>query len=172
MNQTHRSATVVVSIILFVVGLFVGFKLLTASADTFDAAPTCENRTVAEGEKLTSNLVTVNVYNASQRAGLANRVGINLQRRGFLAGTVANSTSEVKPDAVAILTDDREDPRVKLVAQQFDDVEFSEPDIKIADGVTVIVGDAFKELVEAPRDIETDRAITVCVPTVDVDETS
>ena len=84
MNRTHGGATIFVSIIVFVVGMFVGFKLLTASADTFDAAPTCENRTVAEGEKLTSNLVTVNVYNASQRAGLANRVGINLQRRGFL----------------------------------------------------------------------------------------
>ncbi len=170
MNQTHRSATVGVSIVLFVVGLFVGFKLLTASADTFDAAPTCENRTVAGGEKLTSNLVTVNVYNASQRAGLANRVGINLQRRGFLAGTVANSASEVKPDGVAILTDDRDDPRVKLVAQQFEGVEFSEPDIKIADGVTVIVGDDYKELVKAPRDIESDRAVTVCIPTTDVDE--
>lgn len=169
MTRNHQGTTIFVSIVLFVVGLFVGFKLLTATADTFDAAPTCENRTVAEGEKLTSNLVTVNVYNASQRAGLANRVSINLQRRGFQAGTVANSTSEVKPDAVAILTDDRDDPRVKLVAQQFDDVEFSEPDIKIADGVTVIVGDAYQDLVEAPRDIESDREITVCVPIVDVD---
>ena len=84
---------------------------------------------------------------------------------------MANSTSEVKPDGVAILTDDRDDPRVKLVAEQFDDVEFSEPDIKIADGVTVIVGDGYKELVEAPREIESDRTITVCVPTVDVDAT-
>ena len=168
MTQTHRGVTVFVSIVLFVVGLFVGFKLLTASADTFDAAPTCENRTVAEGEKLTSNLVMVNVYNASQRAGLANRVGINLERRGFLSGTVANSTSEIKPDGVAILTDDRDDPRVKLVAQQFEDVEFNEPDIKIADGVTVVVGDDYKELVKAPLDIESDRSITVCVPTVDV----
>jgi hypothetical protein len=169
MTETHRSATVVIAIVLFVVGLFVGFKLLTANADTFDAAPTCENRTVAEGKKLTSNLVTVNVYNASQRAGLANRVGINLQRRGFLAGTVANSTSEVKPDAVAILTDDRDDPRVKLVAQQFEGVEYSEPDIKIADGVTVVVGDGYKELVKAPREIESDRAVTVCIPTADTD---
>lgn len=169
MTHTHRGSTVFVAIILFVGGLFVGFKLLTASADTFDAAPTCENRTVAEGEKLTSNLVTVNVYNASQRAGLANRVGINLQRRGFLAGTAANSTSEVKPEGVAILTDDRDDPRVKLVAKQFDDVEFSEPDIKIADGVTVIVGDAYNDLVDASREIESDRAITVCVATVDVE---
>ena len=169
MNQTHKGATVFASAVILVVGLVVGFKLLTASADTFDEAPTCEDRTVAEGDKLTSNLVTVNVYNASQRAGLANRVGINLQRRGFLAGTVANSTSEVKPGGVAILTDDQNDPRVKLVAQQFNDVEFAEPDIDVQDGVTVIVGDDYKDLVkDAPNDIESDRAITVCVPTVDV----
>jgi hypothetical protein len=168
MTETHRGVTIFVSVVLFGAGLFVGFKLLTASADTFDEAPTCEDRTVAEGEKLTSNLVTVNVYNASQRAGLANRVGINLQRRGFLAGTVANSTSEVKPGSVAILTDDRDDPRVKLVAQQFGDVEFAEPDINAPEGVTVIVGDDYKDLVEAPRDIESDRTITACVPTVEV----
>lgn len=168
MTRTHPGATIFVSVILFGVGLFVGFKLLTASADTFDEAPTCENRTVAEGEKLTSNLVTVNVYNASQRAGLANRVGINLQRRGFLAGTVANSASEVKPRGVAILTDDRDDPRVKLVAKQFDGVKYVEPDINAPEGVTVIVGDDYKDLVKAPRDIKSDRSITVCVPTVDV----
>jgi hypothetical protein len=113
-------------------------------------------------------MVTVNVYNASQRAGLANRVSINLQRRGFQAGTVANSTSEIKPDSVAILTDDREDPRVKLVAEQFDEPEFHEPDIDVTEGVTVIVGDAYEDLVDAPREIESDRSITVCVPTVEV----
>ncbi len=168
MTQTHRGMTIFVAVVLFGAGLIVGFKLLTASADTFDEAPTCENRTVAEGEKLTSNLVTVNVFNASQRAGLANRVSINLQRRGFLAGTVANSTSEVKPGGVAILTDDRDDPRVKLVAEQFADVEFAESDVNAPEGVTVIVGDDYQDLVDAPREIESDRVITVCVPTVEV----
>ena len=168
MNRTYQGPTIIAAVVLFVAGLLVGFKLLTASADTFDDAPTCENRTVTEGQKLTSNLVTVNVFNASQRAGLANRVSINLQGRGFLAGTVANSTSEVKPDGVAILTDDREDPRVKLVAEQFDDVEFAEPDIRATEGVTVIVGDGYEDLVDGPRDIESDRTITVCVPAVDV----
>ncbi len=157
------------AIVLFAGGGFVGFKLLTASADTFDPVPECENRTVEKGEELTTNLVTVNVYNASQRAGLANRVSINLQRRAFQAGTVANSASEIKPDAVAVLTDNREDPRVKLVAQQFEDVEFSEPDIDVTEGVTVIVGDDFKELVEkAPKDVKSDRSIRVCVPIVEV----
>ena len=170
MTERRGGGTIALAVLFFVVAIFVGWRLLTASADTFDEAPTCENRTVAEGENLTSNLVTVNVYNASQRSGLANRVSINLQRRGFQSGTVANSSSEIKPDGVAILTDDREDPRVKLVALQFDDPEFHEPDIDVTEGVTVIVGDDYNDLVEkADREIESDRAITVCVPTVDVE---
>lgn len=168
MTRTYQGPTIIVTVILFVAAVVVGFKLLTASADTFDEAPTCDSRTIAEGETLTSNLVTVNVFNASQRAGLANRVSINLQGRGFLAGTVANSTSEVKPDSVAILTDNREDPRVKLVAEQFDGVEYAEPDIRATEGVTVIIGDSYEDLVDGPREIETDRAVTVCVPVVDV----
>jgi hypothetical protein len=169
MSQTHRGSTIFVSIILLVLGVFLGIRLLTASADTFDAAPTCEDRTIERGDKLTSNLVAVNVYIASQRAGLANRVAINLQRRGFLSGTVANSTSEVKPGTAAILTNDRNNPRVKLVAAQFDGVEFAEPDVNVPSGITVIVGDDYQDLVEgAPREIESDRPITVCVPIVDV----
>jgi hypothetical protein len=168
MTESRGGGTVVVAVLFFVVATIVGWRLLTASADTFTEAPTCEDRTVAEGEQLPSNMVMVNVYNASQRAGLANRVSINLQRRGFQAGTVANSTSEIKPDSVAILTDDREDPRVKLVAEQFDEPEFHEPDIDVTEGVTVIVGDAYEDLVDAPREIESDRSITVCVPTVEV----
>jgi len=108
MSRTHSGAAIFGAVVLFAVGLFVGFKLLTASADTFEAAPTCENRTVAEGEKLTSNLVTVNVYNASQRSGLANRVSINLQRRGFQAGTVptarARSSRTPSPSSPTIVT--------------------------------------------------------------------
>ena len=52
---------------------------------------------------------------------------------------------------VTILTNDRDDPRVKLVAQQFDNVEFTEPDIDVEDGVTVIVGDDYKDLVKTLR---------------------
>lgn len=168
MSRTHAVPTILITVIVFALGAFVGFRLLTAQADTLDTTPTCENKTIGKGDQLTSNLVTVNLYNDSQRSGLANRVSINLQRRGFLAGTVANSTSEIKPGGVAILTNDRDDPRVKLVAQQFDGVEFHEPDFNVPAGVTVIVGDDYKKLVKAGREIESDRPISVCVATVDV----
>jgi hypothetical protein len=168
MSRTYQLLTLVVAAAIFAFGGVTGFRLLTSSADTADPAPTCTNKTVQEGEVLDSNLVKVNVFNASNRSGLANRVTINLQTNGFLGGTIDNNESATKPRRVAILTDDPEDPRVRLVAQQFkDEVAFRTPDISVDSGVTVIVGDDYSGLKsEAPTSIKSDREIKVCVPTV------
>lgn len=148
-------------------GLFVGFRLLTAEADTGPAEPTCESRTVAADEEVTSNLVKVNVYNASQVAGLANRVSINLQRRGFLAGQIGNYAGDLEVKAVTVLTDDPDDPRVRLVRAQFEDVEIADPDPTLpSDAISVIVGDDYEELGKDVRSTENDREFTVCLPIV------
>lgn len=164
----RRSLVLTIAGVLFLGGLMIGVKLLTASADTATPAPTCADRTVNAGEKLTSNLVTVNVFNASRRAGLANRVTINLQRNGFLGGQIGNSTSAAKPRRVAILTNDRNDPRVKLVAAQFrDEITYVKPDITVDSGVIVIVGDDYSGLEKkATSSITAGQAVTMCVPTV------
>jgi hypothetical protein len=166
----RRVLVLALAAVLFLGGLGIGVKLLTASADTTKAAATCANRTVNAGEKLTSNLVTVNVFNASRRAGLANRVDINLQRNGFLAGQIGNSTSAARPSRVAILTDDRNDPRVQLVAAQFrDQVTYATPDVKVDSGVTVIVGDNYTGLnKDAEAGVTASEPVTLCVPTVRV----
>ncbi|MET1039194.1 MAG: hypothetical protein ABW075_13050, partial [Aeromicrobium sp.] len=71
---------------------------------------------------------------------------------------------------VAILTDDAEDPRVKLVAEQFrDDVEFAPADVQVEDGIIVVVGDNYRGLKkESAVTIKTDRDIPVCTPVVPV----
>lgn len=168
MTSTVRMLTIGVSVLVFVLGSYTGFRLLTASANTADPAPTCTNKTIAKGAALNSNVVKVNVFNASQRSGLANRVTINLQTNGFLGGTIGNDKSAKKPSRVAIQTDDPKDPRVRLVAQQFrDKVTYAKPDIAVESGVVVVIGDDYKGLKpKAPTKITTDRDITVCVPTV------
>ena len=168
MTRAYQALTLVVAAAIFVFGGVTGFRLLTSSADTADPAPTCTDKTAKKGGKLNSNFVTVNVFNASNRSGLANRVTINLQANGFLGGTISNSESAVKPDKVAILTDDFHDPRVRLVARQFKDkVSYRKPDVTVDSGVIVIVGDNYSGLKsKAPTSITTDRNITVCVPTV------
>lgn len=167
MNRIASPLTIGACALVLVLGLFVGFRLLTASAETAASVPTCEDRTLAVDERVTSNLVKVDVFNASRRAGLANRVSINLQRRNFLAGEVGNSTSAVEPDRVAILTTDPKDARVRLVARQFGDVDYVEPDISVGDAVVVIVGDDYEGLREdASTATRTAEPITVCVPVV------
>jgi hypothetical protein len=167
-----RGLTLAVALAVFVIGGFTGFRLLTADAgDASTTAPTCKDTTIAAGSELASNVVTVNVFNASTRSGLANRVRIDLQKNGFLGGEIGNSTSAAKPNRVAILTDDPDDPRVKLVAAQFKndkkDIEYAPADVPVEDGVTVIVGDNYRGLKdEATTTVKSDRDIKVCVPVV------
>jgi hypothetical protein len=163
-----------VAIAVFAGGSVVGFNLLTSSASTSVAAPSCTPKTVAEGDDVTPNLVTVNVYNASRTAGLANRVSILLQRRGFLTGTIANNPTDVKTPNIRIFASDPDDPRVQLVRSQFvGTVTIEEPVPTIAqDGVSVLVGSnyASKGLDKDAEDakITSDRAFDVCLPVLPV----
>ncbi|MEO6471800.1 MAG: LytR C-terminal domain-containing protein, partial [Aeromicrobium sp.] len=122
-SRAKAQITMAAAAVIFLGGTAYGAQLLTAKSDPAADGPTCEPRTVKAGEDVTSNLVTVNVYNASQRSGLANRVNINLQRNGFLGGHIGNADDvldkDVQGNAVAIVTADKDDPQVKLVAEQF-----------------------------------------------------
>ena len=165
-----RTLTLIGSAVVFVIGLIAGVQMLLAKPPSPPEAATCEPRTVAAGDKLTSNLVTVNVFNASKKSGLANRVNINLQRNGFLGGEIGNSNSGAKPAPVTILTNDVEDPRVKLVAAQFmNKVRYSVPDIAVKEGVVIVIGDGFTKLKHKPvRSIVASTDVTTCVPVVEL----
>ena len=166
-----RVLTLLVAAAVFVIGGVTGVRLLTAGAgDPAAATATCTPKVVAAGTALDSNVVTINVFNASTRSGLANRALIDLQKNGFLGGRIGNSDSATKPNRVAILTDDPADPRVALVAAQFKDkVEYAPADIDVENGVVVVVGDNYRGLKDgAPTSVETDRDINVCVPVVPV----
>ena len=93
MTRPHPYLTLLAAVLVMGAGVLLGVRMLTSAGEAQVAAPTCTDRAVATGEPLTPNLVQVNVLNASGREGQANRVTINLQRRGFLEGAIANSTS-------------------------------------------------------------------------------
>lgn len=172
--MTKAQLTLIVAVIIFFGGTFYGAKLLTAKADTSADGPSCESRTVKTGEKVTTNLVTINVYNSSQRSGLANRASINLQRNGFLGGKIGNAKDVLPAGAtvgeVAILTSDRTDPRIKLVAKQFGQkVKFLDPGNSPSTGVSVVVGDDYTKLVKKPPlSVTSDRTLEFCLPFVPV----
>ncbi len=169
MSRTTSFVATVVTGVVFVGASVVGWNLMTAKPDVDEAAP-CTPRHVAAGEPLTANLVKVNVLNASGRSGLANRVSINLQRLGFLAGTVGNSDSEIAVDHVAIFTDTPDDPMVQLVALQFQVApQVVAPDISVGDGVTVVVGPNYGDLnTDGITQIESPSDVDVCVPVTEL----
>ncbi len=169
--MTKAHITLALAVIVFFGGSLFGAKLLSAKADPV-SGPTCESRTVGVGDDVTTNLVTVDIYNSSQRSGLANRVSINLQRNGFLAGKIGNAQDVVPAGAsvrkVAIITSDKNDPRVELVAEQFkQQVTFIAPNRDLGPGVTIVVGDGYSRLTpKSARKIKSDRTLEFCLPFV------
>jgi len=172
MSSTAEKVLIGGAAVFFIGATLAGGQMLFASADEEEETETCETQTVAAGETLPSNKVTVNIYNASNTAGLANRVRINLEKRGFLAGLIGNSESEAEPTNVAILTEDDKDPAVQLIARQFNgEVSFIEPDIPLENGVTVVLGPDYADLKKgAPAEIKAGQDVDVCVPTIDLEE--
>lgn len=170
MSRFGQHLVVLAAGLVFVAGMLVGVKLLFADPPPPPEKPLCEPRTVQVGEKLTSNLVMVNVYNAGKKAGLANRVRINLERNGFLGGVTANNPGEVKASNVTILTKDPKNPKVVLLAQQFKGkVAYAEADFELETGLSVIVGSKFKGVNEkAKREVTLKVPVQVCVPTIEL----
>lgn len=171
MKTGVRILTLTVAAAIFLIGGVAGFNLLTSgTGDAVEATATCTREVVAAGSPLDSNVVRVNVFNASARSGLANRALIDLQANGFLGGQIGNSTSATEPNRVAILTDDPTDPRVALVAAQFrDKVEYAPADISTEDGVIVVVGDNYRGLKSgATTSVKADRSLDVCAPVVPI----
>jgi hypothetical protein len=152
---------VALAFVVFVGGLFGGWRLLTHSPG--DGVYACTPQTVRAGEPLPSSMVAVDVFNGGETEGIAERVSTALQARGFRPGAIANSPSVVEPTAVTILTPDKSDPRVQLVARQFAKVEYREPDITLGSAVTVLIGDDFTTLrPDGATSIEATSDVTVC----------
>src|SRR5699024_5124929 len=98
MSRTRSTVTLSVLVVVFLIGTFVGVQLLTADAPPLagTAEPTCEPRTIESGAKLGAGQVTVNVYNASNRSGLATRTLRKLEEAGFRRGELGNTDDSVK----------------------------------------------------------------------------
>lgn len=168
MNRLKARGALAAAVVLFLGGTAYGVKLMTAPATSTSTAPTCDSRTVKTGENVTPNLIKVNIYNDGQRSGLANRVNINLQRKGFLGGNIGNTTGGITTKTVTIVTTDRDDPQVKLVAAQFKDkVAYAAPRAPLSSGVTLVVGDDYSGLIaKSPRAMKSDRNLEFCLPIV------
>jgi hypothetical protein len=127
----------------------------------------CVDTAVDAGSKLYPQQVTVSVFNAGQRDGLAGRTMQLFVDAGFSEGSSGNASS-AKVRKVAIWTTEPESPAVKLVAGYLpDDVEIERRN-GIGVGVTVVVGDDFNStnLARGKKSVTVESDSQVCSPPV------
>jgi hypothetical protein len=160
--------TLVVLVGILVVGAYVGWQRLSAPVDenpapTKAVGPRCDAG-VHKGDVVRPRDVTVSVYNAGDRNGLAGQTMSELEARGFIAGEVGNAPADLASvDWVRVLARSKEDPAARLVALQFGKQTLVQP-VKqdLGPGVEVIVGDKFLGLVKAPTEIKAQASGSGC----------
>lgn len=172
MTSLRAASLLGAAVVVFVGGSAVGAKLAFApNKDDSDTTADCTVKHIAKGQKVSAGQVTVNVFNASSRSGLANDVGNQLEERGFLTGQVTNNPTTLKANSVTIITNNAANPVVRLVARQFNNrVTYVRPTSAMPMGVNVLLGTHYNALFDrSATTIVADRPTTVCVPPVDVD---
>jgi hypothetical protein len=163
-----RSAiTLVVLVVLLVAGAAWGFSKAFAPFPGKVDSPLCVAQKVAAGTRVFPADVTVSVYNAGTRDGLAGRVMQELTDAGFRQGVDGNAQRGAKVASAQIWTRDPKNPAVVLVAGRLG------PHAKVVrraapgPGVNVFVGDGFKKVVKGKRAVIATQDTTICSPPVD-----
>lgn len=104
--------------------------------------------------------IMVNVYNATQRGGLAQRTADELKKRGFKIGKVGNASPEydkkVKNAGILLGASTADNGRLKVLSTQLTGFS-AKADARKSDTVDLIIGDGFTALVEKK---DADQALT------------
>jgi hypothetical protein len=165
MIEGARSAITISALgLLLVLAALWGWSAATESLPAKVDTPVCVERDVEAGTKVFPQDVTVSVFNAGTREGLAGRTMQLLTDDGFAEGTMGNVSAHVA--VVQIWTLEPANPAVQLVASRLGpgvEIERRDPP---GVGVAVVVGDEFRDLVEGQRSTIAEAATTICSPPV------
>lgn len=167
MSSIAKSAlTLIVLAALLVGGGVWGFSALTAPLPVVNDPPPCDDWTAKAGTKLYPDQVTVSVYNAGTREGLAGRTSRELIGVGFAEGVQGNTENEtkVKVATAQVWAPAEDDPAALLIASYLGDgVEIVARDDE-APGIVVVVGDKFTKVAKGKKSVKVAKDTVVCSP--------
>jgi hypothetical protein len=170
LRKFRSLATLAVLGVLMLVGVTWGWSEATAPLPEYKDPPICENTTLAAGEKVYPDQVTVSVINAGKTEGLAGKTMDQLVAKGFFRGELANASSDAKVSGAEIWTDDPDSAAVRLVATYLSKngrgVAIKEQETDQL-GINVVVGDEFGAVVTGRKTIAAKSDATICSPAVD-----
>ena len=168
MQQAAKSTAVLAGLgALLLIAAVWGWGAVTEPFPGKSDPPKCVATPVAAGDKVFPAQVTVSVYNASDRNGLAGRTMDLFTAAGFGEGDTGNAARDAEIGVAAIWTETPTSPDVLLVANRLG------PDVEIVRregrgvGVMVLVGDGFEDLVKGKRRVVADEDTRICSPPVE-----
>lgn len=165
-RQRRSALTLVVLTGLLAAGLVFGWKSLSSPLPSGDpdtaAGPTCTDD-LQPGDTVRTSDVTVSIFNAGTRSGLAQQTLAELTAREFIAGDIGNAPATFDVRVVRVLAPRKDDPAAVLVALQFgpNTLVQATPD-DLGPGVDVVVGDGYDGLRKAPRRLEASTSGSSC----------
>lgn len=123
----------------------------------------CSTPSPGQKQRIAATKVIVNVYNASEIGGLAERTATDLRQRGFTVGTVANDPKKAKVKVAEVRGRAKDAPEVILVAAQVANEKISADDRTDA-SVDLVLGTDFHGFVtKAPTTMDVTTTVPVCV---------
>ncbi|MGH3334830.1 MAG: LytR C-terminal domain-containing protein [Nocardioides sp.] len=167
MEQAARSGLTLAGLaVLVILGGLWGWSAMTQPFPGKTTPPKCVATVVQPGEKVFPGQVTVSVFNASERNGLAGRTMAEFVNAGFAEGDTGNAPRDARVVRASIWAPTAASPDVRLVASRLGPatrvVRRDAPGV----GVTVVVGDRYQQLVKGPRSIQASREAEICSPPV------
>jgi len=161
--------TLVVAAGLLVIMAVWGYHAATSPIPGDDATassgPTCP----PEDQKVTKYVhrgeVTVSVYNAGKRSGIAQATADLLEAAGFKPGEVGNAPDGITVKGAAVYTTEGDDPDAELVARALGQgTEVVRTDEEYGPGVDVVIGNRFTVKLDpsAPSRLPLPAPVTTC----------
>ena len=160
--KTLLTLAVLACLVLF--GVTWGWASLTKPFPHRAAAKDCYPTVLQRGDRVSAPKVTVSVFNASQRVGLAERTMSAFEDQGFGAGAVGNAPKGTVVHYAQIWARDRTNPAVQLVASRLGPHASIVKKKHGGPGVIVMVGAQFQQLVQGKQSTKVTHPTTICSP--------
>lgn len=166
--STKSALTLGGLLLLTVLGAVWGWHAFTKPFPQEAEPAVCHDVTINAGSELRPREVTVSVYNASNRVGLASRTMDALKDKGFGVGHTGNAPAGTRVANVQIWTTDASAPDVALVRSYLGKGATVENRVPMGAGVTVVVGARFDALSKGRQFVVAKDDAVVCRPAGDL----
>jgi LytR cell envelope-related transcriptional attenuator len=167
-RRLRTAITLAALALLMLVGVTWGWAQVLKPFPGKVDVPICVDTSYRAGDELFVQDVTVSVFNASKREGLAARTMQELEDAGFAAGQTANAPKGTSLTAPAeIWVHDTDNPAAKLLRARVGRVPVVEHPENRAAGITLVVGDQFGDLRKGPDSVILSDDAVVCSPPVE-----